>query len=118
MDNFTNIYDDSWTELAKPVTKAELTEGDNESEKESQTEPKQGKGANKNRHLTTPIITIQLVLCLIVLTFLFLCKTFSIDLYREIKAFYDKEISANLISSGDFSSHDYSELFASSDDEI
>lgn len=111
MDNTTNYYNDEvWEELSKPVRKQDQVP--------TQTDTLNPDLKPRHRTYSTPVLTIQLVLCLIVLTILFLLKTFSFNSFDDIKKWYDTEMKSTLYHSGDFSSLDYSQLFSSSSDEI
>lgn len=112
MDNATEFYNDkSWTELSEPVRKQDLLK--TPSDKSTKTEE-----PIKHRTYSTPVLTFQLILCLIVLTVLFLLKTFSVGLYANIREWYDTEMSSTLYFSGDLSNIDYSHIFSASSDEF
>lgn len=114
MDNYIGVNDSTtWSELATPVKKSEESIDTTLEESLQRTD----KVKQKNR-VSTPILSIQLSVCLIILTVLFLLNTFNPVVFSKLKSWYDSELTADLYFNGDFSSLDYSLIFNSTDDEI
>ncbi len=115
MDNYIDAYDEKeWNLLTQPVLK-----NDTNSENEPDILREESAETIKiKKSKSSPILTFQLVLCLVVLIVLFLLKTFAINTFTEIKSWYDTELTASLFFSGDFSELDYSSMFSSTNDEI
>lgn len=112
MDNYINeTFEQQWNELTPITTKSETAE-DKLQSVESENNPQ------KSKRISSPVLCIQLVICLLLLTSLFILKTFMFDAFNVIKAWYDSEITASLYFSGDFSDLDYSHLFVSTADEV
>ncbi len=113
MDNYIDAYDEKeWSLLTPPVMKDEASADTQSSYSEIKENTKK-----KNR-VSSPVLTIQLVICLLLLIFLFLAKTFAVDTFDKIKLWYDTELSASLFFSGDFSELDYSQILGSTEDEL
>lgn len=117
MDNLNyakDFKDEQWISLSEPVM-AEPVSLDNleipEDIEPDKSEPK------KKKSIKAPIVTIQLIVFLAVLLFLFLSKTFLPDIFDTFKATYDREIKSTMFSNGDFKSNSYLSFFTSSSDE-
>ena len=111
MDNlkYSKDYDQEWQTVGTPVMKESYFPNE---EKELSVI------TDKRTRLSAPVLTIQLVLCLLALTFCFVSKNFLPDIFYRIKEVYDKELNASMFSSGDFLGLDYSELFGATNDEF
>ncbi len=113
MDNYIDsYYEQEWNELTPIITKSEETD-----QEHSQTSDNKANNQKVKRKSTSPILTLQLVVCLFFLIVLFTFKTFAFNLYSAVKSWYDCELTASLYFSGDFSDMDYSGLFSSTADE-
>lgn len=114
MDNYIDTYyEQEWNELTTPVIK-----NDNADEDQLLSNDVSVNKATKKERISSPVLTLQLILCLSILTILFLFKTFAFDLYSVVKNWYDSEVQSTLYFSGDFSDLDYSSLFSSTLDEL
>ncbi|MGN0452757.1 MAG: hypothetical protein ACI4GZ_03035 [Ruminococcus sp.] len=118
MDNLNYTQNDfeelsEWTDLSQPVFKEDSgRDAEPEAEKTEEISEK-----NAKKRLRSPVLTVQLILCLLVLIFMFTAKTFFYDFYSEIKAQYDEYIYATIYSDQDFSGFDFSSLFETTSDE-
>lgn len=120
MDNYNNYLhssdSESWQSVAEPFVKVQ----------DNQTELGVGVSevslpyseSNNGRHISAPVLTFQLVICIMILIFSYVSSTFFSDFFQKIKFVYDKEINASMCFSGDFSDLNYSDLFGASDDEV
>lgn len=83
MDNFRNSADDinGWETVSEPVMKTtDSTEADN------CTEDNNSEVTERKKHcFTAPVLTFQLIICLLVLTFAFVSKSFFGNLFADIK---------------------------------
>lgn len=112
MDNYTDIYSDySWEELTQPTRKQEIQAKPDESDNTQQN-------YRRKHKFSTPVLALQLCICLFILTLLILLKTFSIGLFTDFRIWYNGEMNSSLYFSGDFTNIDYSQLFSSSKDEV
>lgn len=115
--NFDNRFEgaenDNWLTLGAPVTKQEslVTESDNKDF--SHASYNQG---NK-KAILSPVLTFQLIVCLIVLTLAFVAKTFFIELYETAKTEYDRELTASMYFDGKIKQDNYDAMFTSQTDE-
>lgn len=114
MDNYVNVNDnEEWNELSIPVIKNEV---------QPQTEPRTSSESSDKRtsikRFSTPVLTIQLTACLLLLIILFLLKAFNYDVFTQIKDKYDSELNASMYFSGDVGNLDYSSIFSTTVDEI
>ena len=112
MDNLNPIMirdADEWTCLENPVFKQDLAECSSAAEGKSDS-----LSVNKKKpiKITSPVLTFQLVIVLLILITSFLSKTFFFEKYHLIKECYDEEITASMIFDGEFGSLDYSEFFS------
>lgn len=114
MDNYTdNFYNDEWVDLSQPNTDSSAQLNEDES-----TDSEKDKANKKSKPVSSPVLTIQLILCLCVLTILFVLKTFAFEIFSICKTWYDTELNSSMYFSGDFSQLDYSSLFTSTADEL
>lgn len=120
MDNYFNTshtFDsEPWLSVSETVVRTELEKEKDCSEHSVNTAD--DKSVQKGRHITAPVLTFQLVICMLILIFLFITKTFFAHVFSEIKFIFDREIGASMYFSGDFSHLDYSEFFEATSDEI
>lgn len=65
----------------------------------------------------SPVLLFQLCLCLVILTALFLSKSFLPEYFGIAKEYFDSFLNSSMISDGDFSKLDYSKFFPSTLDE-
>lgn len=114
MDNL-NYYnaEDKWNELTPVTIKSENT-----NETTSETSVAKSDSYKSGKKISSPVLTIQLIVCLLLLIILYTFKTFSSELFLDIKNWYNSEVNATLYFSGDFSQLDYSSIFSSTNDEI
>lgn len=113
MDNLIKSVDNSgdWKSVSEPVLKNNVAQDDNEDINITNAK-------HRELNFLAPVLTLQLLFCLLILTFAFIAKNFMTDLFTNIKTFYDKEISSSMFFNGDFSDIDYSRFFGASDDEV
>lgn len=114
MDNFNNgnMYPEmrqDWQSLSTPVIKTE-PESDFNDSLESNASP------SEKRHSKHPVLTLQLILVLCVLLFLFALKFLSPPFFESVMTFYEAQISKSVLINGDFESLNYASLFASDDE--
>ncbi len=112
MESYRNYDNEDWSDYA-PVVFKESETNTREAYKSDETEPIK----NKTK-FSTPVLTVQLILCLCLITGLLLLKTFDNSSFRNIKDWYNSELTSNLYFSGNFNQLDYSSIFESSADEI
>lgn len=123
MDNSkTNDYfndSEGFTYLGEPLETVETgVKLDTDDDASSSSDDKSGVTESVKKRLKTPVLTFQLIVCLLILTLLFLAKTFLFDLYSQFRSWYDTEYNATIFFSGDFSDFDFSGIFASTKDEL
>lgn len=107
MDNFNNsniLDDDNWQSFQAPIVKSD------ETTEAPQVEIKPKK---QSKH---PILTIQLIISLCALLFLFVIKFLGAPIYNTIMSWYESEISKSVIYNGNFESFDFSTLFSTADE--
>ena len=114
MDNlkYSKDSDHEWQTVCEPVIKDSNSQYENEEENSSVVTD------SKHVRLSAPVLTFQLILCLLALIFCFISKNFLPDIFHRIKEVYDKEINASVLCSGDFFGLDYSQFFGATDDEV
>lgn len=115
MDNFNiignNAEENGWQQLSQPVYADEGTESVN---KEVENVHKK----QKNKRITfSPVITFQLIVCLIFITVMYFSKTFMPSLFNSVVDVYSKEITTSMFFNGDFRKADYLDLFTATNDE-
>lgn len=123
MDNLkANEYlndSEKFTYLGEPLeTSQSYIDLDIDDEMSSSSDEKSTAPKSEKKRLKTPVLTFQLILCLLILTLLFLGKTFFFDLYSQFRNWYDTEYNATIFFSGDFSEFDFSGIFSSTEDEL
>ena len=92
MDNYTdNFYNDEWVDLSQPSTDSSV-----QLNTDTNTEVEVDKAIKKSKTITSPVLTIQLILCLCALTVMFLLKTFAFDIFNICKTWYDTELSSSM----------------------
>ena len=110
MDNFNNrnLYpEDDWQNISTPILKEQNILNQESSEEVSVSNKKPSKH---------PVLTIQLILAICVLLFLFTLKFLGAPLFDTITSWYDNEISKSVIFNGDFENFDFSSVFATADE--
>ena len=114
MDNlkYSKDSDHEWQTVCEPVIKDSKSQCEDAEDKLSTVID------NKRGRLSAPVLTFQLILCLLALIFCFISKNFLPDIFHRIKEVYDKEINASVFCSGDFFGLDYSQFFGATDDEV
>ncbi len=112
MDNYNDKdVNKQWTDISRPTVQP-LSEAESVS-KES-TNPK----SSISQKNISPIITFQLIVCILILILIFISKPLIPKLNQFIMNIYNAEISASMIFSGDFKDLDYSSFFGATEDEI
>ncbi|MDO5123494.1 MAG: hypothetical protein Q4D44_02370 [Eubacteriales bacterium] len=109
------ISREDWVSLPEPVTTKKVPLDDVLTD--TCTELSDEKPPKAKMAVKSPVLTIQLIVCLLLLIFLFVSKTFLPNLYSEFKEIYSREISGTMISTGDFSKISYENFFSSTADE-
>ncbi len=114
MDNYKNSNENpenyGWQQLAQPQYA--------ENDRSPITEEYKIPVVRKKNFSHSSILTFQLVLCIFVLIFLFLSKTFLPSVFYIFKDTYDKEINTSMFFSGDFQDLDFTDMFTATNDEI
>lgn len=108
-----NTAEREWTDLSTPVYKDSKNEILSDDTQHKETEHEYAK-----QRISSPVITFQLITCLIILTFAFLVKTFWSYEFSCFKEHFNKELNASMFFDGKLTDLDYSDFFKSSDDEI
>lgn len=120
MDNYferVEISDsNAWQSVSEPVVKGDFIET-KESVDNATGDGKDLAKVLKNKH-SAPVLTIQLILCLLILIFAFVSKNYFFSTFSNLKKHYDAENNASMYFDGNFSGVDYSNLFGASQDEF
>ncbi len=103
-------YDENWQRFDEPVVSV-----DNNDTEDTKPETKEKKPIEKRR---LPLITIQLVVCLIIAFVLFILKAMNSDFYKEISLWYSEQMENTLLSNETFEDIDLSEYFPATSDEV
>ncbi len=111
MDNYNDNLQRQWTDV-NTSTALYIPEAENTSDENVSQKP------HKSNKIISPIITFQLVICILILILIFISKPFLPDLNKRVMDFYNAEISASMIFSGDFRDLDYSTFFGATNDEV
>lgn len=116
-NNYINQNDDNWSTLAVPVSKKDITANNDLSENNSFAEAPKIKKNKSVGFVLSPILTFQLIICLFVLTFAFVAKTFFTKQYESVKSEYDKEIKSSMFFDGKIQDNEYNNIFFLTSDE-
>lgn len=122
-DNMDNLnsefenFDDNWSTVTEPTNDATPVNAD-EVYSEDIVNTKIDNSQPKRIKKSSPVLFLQLLICVIILIGAFSIKTFAPEYYAAVKGVYDTEIKASLYFDGDVSELDYSYLFAATPDEI
>lgn len=110
MDNLNNSIsdNDNWVSLSEPVVSKEDTPASKESVPVKRI----------SRVTISPVLTIQLIICLAFVAMLFICKTFFTNTFSVLFSAYDKAVNTSLYFDGDLSSLDFSHIFSATHDEF
>ena len=116
MDNYINANEyaenEPWLSVSEPIVRSESA-----ADEQNPDTVLQSKNKNK-KCVTAPVLTAQLVLCMLFLIAAFCAKSFLSDFFQDFMKAYNKEINASVYFSGDFSQFDYSGFFEASTDEV
>ncbi len=100
----------SWTSLTTP------------SENIDQVDVTQKPQANdteiKHKSSLTPVLTLQLLICICTIMLLFISKYFLPNLFAYTMDWYTKNISSSVYFDGDLKNADFSNIFSATNDEI
>lgn len=105
------IYDEDWQRFDEPH-KAEILSTDDE------IKPENNESKKKKEKKPIRLITIQLVVCLIIVFVIFMLKAMDSDTYQKLSKWYDEQMRNTLVSSKKFEDIDLSKYFQSSPDEL
>lgn len=103
MDNLNTItYADDWKEAYTPVYKEE----EDYTPQEENTVVKKAK-----QHNLPLLITIQLILCLLILASAFVIKTIGGDFYQSVRKWYYNNLNDEIIITESFETFDLDDIF-------
>ena len=103
MDNLNAItYADDWKQAYTPVYKEVTKNQDSENTEISKV---------KTKHKKSYLLTVQLIMCLIILLSALVLKVFGGDLYKSIRGWYYENLNNEIIMTEDFYSFDLDEIF-------
>ena len=106
--NFQN--DNEWMSLETPLYKPSAAPGLSELTES----PEENFSAEKNKAKKTmlcPVMTFQLIICLLFMIASFLSSAFVPDIFSKYKSAYDKELNTSMVFDGNFKDTDYSVIF-------
>ncbi|MBQ4105309.1 MAG: hypothetical protein IJC86_02860 [Clostridia bacterium] len=121
MDNLKSEFenfDDNWSTVTEPTNDVKPLNADDTLYSEDIVNSKSDNSQPKRIKKSSPVLFLQLLICIIILIGAFSIKTFAPEYYAAVKGVYDTEIKASLYFDGDVSKLDYSYLFAATPDEI
>ena len=75
-------------------------------------------GTYKGVTSKSPVLTLQLFLCVVILIGMFVLKFTFADIFTEAYKWYNTELYSTLFFSGDVKELDYSSFFSSTTDEV
>lgn len=104
------IYDENWQRFDEPVTFVEKNDIE-----DTKPDIKEKKEKEKRR---LPLITIQLIVCLIIAFMLFILKAMNSDFYKELSLWYSEQMENTLLSNKTFEDIDLSKYFPATVDEV
>ncbi|MBQ7133690.1 MAG: hypothetical protein IJO20_04255 [Ruminococcus sp.] len=103
------IYDENWQRFDEPVVQHDNNKGE-------ETMPEKEEKPKEKRRL--PLITIQLIVCLLIAFVLFILKAMNSDFYKELSLWYSEQMEKTLLSNETFEDIDLSEYFPATADEV
>lgn len=109
---YFDLNEDNWSTLGKPVSKKEIiaskeTNGEDDSDSNDAVLTR----VKSKRVAHSPILTFQLIICLLFLTLAYVSKTFFLAQYESVKKEYDKELTASMIFDGKIRDAEYDSMF-------
>ncbi len=105
------VYDENWQRFDEPVVQIEKSDSIEEA-----VPDKKDKTKKETRRL--PLITIQLIICLIIAFVLFILKAMNSDFYKDISLWYSEQMQNTLLSNETFEDIDLSKYFPATSDEV
>lgn len=116
MDNYNNEnFRDDWTRVGTPVYKSFKENTDDISD--ILTNDTVSKDTKRKIVLFGSVVSLQLIICLLVLIFSYICSAFFADKFKNIKEIYDDEIYASMLFDGNLEDVDYSSVFTAKNKE-
>lgn len=106
-----NLTQQEWQQLSLPVYAI-----DNEVNAEDETLLSRKKQKNKT-FVLSPIVTVQLILCMLFLTFMYFVQDFMPSVFSAVDDFCGKEMSTSVYFNGTISKADLTQLFGATEDE-
>ncbi|MBE6737142.1 MAG: hypothetical protein E7566_00600 [Ruminococcaceae bacterium] len=109
--SYNNISEENWTSLTSPMYKKSFDENvDMKEDYKDEMEANESVSNKIRVKVLSPIATLQLIVCLIVLIFSYLANAFYTDKFTAVKDAFDNELFASMFFDGKFKDIDYSEV--------
>lgn len=120
MDDYRNdriIYDEGWQKVSTeqvvvPLSDKEATEKENTSKQEVKETKK------KKQHSFPPLVSIQLVICIMIAVVLFALKFMDSDVFSALSEWYHDMSEITLVPNSTFENFDLSEYLPASTDQL